>query len=111
AHKSGRHGLVRVDREHPFHFVWAGSGEHFFWNSTTAYNLIGWRDENVIRESIDRLAKLKVNRLRVAIIPPRVNCGQQWYEPTVTNDARFTFCVNAWPAARPDSVDDPGFDT
>ena len=109
--QGNRKGPVRVDREHPFHFVWEGTGEHFFWNSTTTYALIGWRDDKIIRESIDRLAILKVNRLRAAIIPPRVKGGAQWFEPTVTNDAHFTFCVNAWPAARPDSVDDPGFDT
>jgi len=111
ARKSGDKGLVRVDKEHPWHFLWEGTGEHFFWNGTTTYALIGWRDDAVIRESIDRLAKLQVNRLRVALIPPRVKGGMQWFEPTVTNDAHFTFCVNAWPAARPDDVNDPGFDT
>jgi hypothetical protein len=111
ARKGKRKGPVRVDRQHPFHFIWEGTGEYFFWNATTTYTLIGWRDDSIIRESIDRLVKLKVNRLRVAIIPPRVRGGIQWYEPTVTNDAHFTFLVNAWPATRPDSVDDPGFDT
>ena len=104
-----RKGIVRVDREYPNHFVREGSGEHFFWNSTTTYALIGWRDDAVIRESIDRLARLKINRIRAAIVPPRVNSGMQWREPVVTNDAHFSFCVNAWPAARPESVDDPGF--
>ncbi len=110
AQQGQRKGLVRVDKEHPFHFVWEGTGEHYFWNSTTAYALIGWRDDAVIRESIDRLARLGINRARVAIVPPRVRGGIQWKEPAITNDADFTFCVNAWSAERPDSVGDPGFD-
>lgn len=105
-----RRGLVRVDRNYPWHFVWEGTGEHYFWNATTTYALIGWRDEAVIRQAIDRLAALKVNRLRVAIIPPRVAGGQQWYEPNVVTTNQFTFRVNAWPASRPDALDDPGFD-
>jgi hypothetical protein len=27
---SNRKGLVRVDSEHPFHFIWEGTGEHYF---------------------------------------------------------------------------------
>jgi hypothetical protein len=30
-------GLLRVDRAHPWHFAWEGTGEHFFSNSTDAY--------------------------------------------------------------------------
>jgi len=37
ARKGNRPGLLRVDREHPFHFIYEGTGEHFFWNSTTTY--------------------------------------------------------------------------
>jgi hypothetical protein len=105
-----RRGPVRVDKNYPFHFVWEGTGEHYFWNGTTTYALMGWRDEAVIRQTIDRLAALKVNRIRVAIIPPRVAGGMQWYEPNVVTNERFTFRLNAWVAARPDSLDDPGHD-
>ena len=63
--RAGRRGLLRVDKEHPWHFVWEGTGEHYFWNGTTTYWLLGWDDET-IRGNIDRLARLKVNRLRVA---------------------------------------------
>src|SRR5689334_5726663 len=38
-------GIVRVDQEHPTHFVYEGTGEHFFYNSTTAYWLLGWKDD------------------------------------------------------------------
>ena len=41
ARDAGRRGLVRVDREHPWHFVWGGTGEHYFWNGTTTYWLMG----------------------------------------------------------------------
>jgi hypothetical protein len=60
ARDSRRRGLIRVDREHPWHFLWEGTGEHYFWNGTTTYWLLGWDDET-IRNSIDRLAGLKVN--------------------------------------------------
>ncbi|MGH7956025.1 MAG: DUF5060 domain-containing protein, partial [Opitutaceae bacterium] len=62
-----RPGPVRVDQEHPTHFVHDGTGGHFFYNSTTAYWLLGFQDDAVIRESIDRLARLEVNRIRVAL--------------------------------------------
>jgi hypothetical protein len=35
--ESRRLGLVRVDKDHPWHFVWEGTGEHYFWNGTTTY--------------------------------------------------------------------------
>lgn len=108
--KSPRRGPVRVDREHPFHFVWEGTGEHYFWNSTTAYALIGWRDEEVIRESIDRLHRLKINRIRAAVFPPRVKGADEWSEPTVMNDSLFSFLSNPWVAAHPESVNNPDFD-
>src|SRR6185437_11484543 len=53
ARAGSRKGMVRVDPEHPTHFQFAGTGEHFFYNGTTAYWLLGWRDDAVIRESID----------------------------------------------------------
>src|SRR5262249_23468777 len=30
-----RRGVLRVDRDHPWHFVWEGTGELFFFNGTT----------------------------------------------------------------------------
>jgi hypothetical protein len=107
ARSAGRQGLVRVDKEHPWHFVWAGTGEHYFWNGTTTYWLLGWDDET-IRRSIDRLAGLKVNRLRVAICG-RVKDGRAWYENVFPTE-KFSFLMNPWVAQRPDSVENPGFD-
>lgn len=103
-----RRGITRVDKAFPWHFIWEGTGEHYFWNGTTTYSLMGW-DEATIRQSIDRLHKLKVNRLRVAINSARVKDGMAWFEP-VFPTKNFSFLLNPWLAARPDSVDNPGFD-
>ncbi len=102
-------GMLRVDREFPFHFVWEGSGEHYFWNGTTTYWLLGWQDDKVINAAIDRLAALKVNRLRVALCG-RTHSGNRWHEAKVIGTDQFKFRLNPWMAARPDSPDDPGFD-
>jgi hypothetical protein len=47
-----RRGLIRVDPQHPWHFLWEGTGEHYFFNGATAYWLMGWQDEKVIQSSI-----------------------------------------------------------
>ena len=103
-----RSGIVHVDPLHPYHFIDSGTGEHFFYNSTTAYALVGLR-EPLMQESIERLAHLKVNRIRCALYGARVPSGEAWGEPVYNSDD-FAFLMNPWPAARPDSVDDPGFD-
>lgn len=102
-------GIVRVDSEHPTHFVWSGTGEHFFWNSTTTYWLLGNRDDRVIRESIDRLAKLKINRVRVAL-NARTYGGMRWKEPMVVSDDSFQFRLEPWRAAYPEDIENPGYD-
>ena len=107
ARNTGRRGLIRVDKEHPWHFLWQGTGEHYFWNGTTTYWLLGWDDET-IRESIGRLSRLKVNRLRTAI-NGRVRNGRAWYENVYPTE-QFSFLMNPWVAERPDSVENPGFD-
>ena len=107
ARDAGRRGLIRVDKDYPWHFLWEGTGEHYFWNGTTTYWLLGWDDET-IRGNIDRLAGLKVNRLRTAI-NGRVKDGQAWYENVYPTE-KFSFLMNPWVAQRPDSVEDPGFD-
>ena len=43
ATKSNRKGMVRVDKQHPWHFVWDGTGEHYFYFGTTTYWLLGWK--------------------------------------------------------------------
>jgi hypothetical protein len=64
---NGRRGLVRIDPQNRWHFVWEGTGEHYFFNGTTAYWLMGWRDEQVIQSCIERLHQLKINRMRVTV--------------------------------------------
>jgi hypothetical protein len=103
-------GPIRVDPDHPHHFIRAGSNEHYFWNGTTTYWLLGVQDDARISQAIDRLARLKVNRIRVAL-NARTKDGSRWYEPQVTNSKLFQFRVNPWPAKDPDNVENPQFDT
>jgi len=102
-----RRGQLRVDPQFPQHFVWAGTGEHYFWNGTTTYYLMGWEDDAIIRQTIDRLAALKVNRLRVLVYGR--NHDRPWSQP-VKSTPQFKLYLNPWPAKRPDDVKDPGFD-
>lgn len=91
--KSSRRGPIRIDPEHRWHFVWEGTGEHYFFNGTTAYWLMGWRDEQVIRSIIDRLHRLQVNRVRVTVGGrTRLTYG----EPVMTGSNWTTF-VTPWP--------------
>jgi hypothetical protein len=102
-----RRGIVRVDQKYPWHFIWEGSGEHYFLNGTTAFLLMGWTDEKVIQASIDRLHRLKVNRMRV-LLAGRPSMSF-WSEPIIPS-SEFHVCLNPWVAERPDSLDNPGFD-
>ncbi len=102
-----RKGIVRIDPEYPAHFQFEGSKERFFWNGTTAYWLAGWDDET-IRDSLDRLDQAKVTRVRAAL-SGRVKDGNAWFEPVVPSE-KFSFLLNPWVAAQPDSVEQPGFD-
>jgi hypothetical protein len=85
-----RPGVVRVDREHPTPFIFDGSGAHLFYNSTTAYWLLGFQDDAVIRGSIDRLARLTVNRIRVAL-SGRTESGMRRKEPLIVSNGDFQY--------------------
>jgi len=106
---SHRRGLVRVDPDYPSHFIWAGTGEHYFWNGLTTYALMGWQDEEQIHAIIDRAAKLKVNRLRVSLNGPRVADASRWYEPLQPSE-QFHFLFGPWVAAQPGNIHEPGWD-
>ena len=106
---SHRKGLVRVDADHPWHFVWEGTGEHYFWNGLTTYALMGWQSDDDIRAVIDRAARLKINRLRVTLNGPRVADATRWYEP-LKPSAKFHFLFGPWLGAHPDNIHDPGWD-
>ncbi len=101
-----RKGLLRVDPQHRWHFLWEGTGEHYFWNGTTTYWLMGWDDDAVIRGIIDRLAGLKVSRLRALLAGRAISF---WGEPIVPC-CGFRMNLNPWVAARPDDPTNPGFD-
>ena len=102
----GRRGPIRVDPDHPWHFIWEGTGEHYFFNGTTAYWLMGWRDERIIRNSLERLVRLKVNRARV-LLSGRTNT--MYGEPAM-NTAEWSLFLSPWPAAKADDFYHPGFD-
>ena len=70
-----RRGPIRVDPQYRWHFIWEGTGEHYFFNGTTAYWLMGWKDERIIRFSLERLHRLKVNRLRVLLAGRQTTCS------------------------------------
>jgi hypothetical protein len=101
-----RRGPVRVDAKYPWHFIWEGTGEHYFFNGTTAYWLIGWKDDRIINYSLERLHRLKVNRVRVTIAG-RTN---MFYGEPVMLGENFTVYVTPWPAQKPDDIYHPGFD-
>jgi hypothetical protein len=101
-----RRGPIRVDPQYPWHFIWEGTGEHYFFNGTTAFWLVGWRDEGTIRYSIERLLKLKINRLRVLLAG---NANIFWGEPVMTGD-NFSYALRPWISQKPESFDQPGID-
>jgi hypothetical protein len=103
---SGRRGPVRVDPQNRWHFLWEGTGEHYFFNGITAYWLIGWRNEEVIRATIERLHRLKVNRIRVTVAG-RTNT---FYGEPVLPGQNWTSLITPWPAKTPEDIFHPGFD-
>jgi hypothetical protein len=101
-----RRGPIRIDPKYPWHFIWEGTGEHYFFSGTTAYFLLGWKDERIIQYSIDRLHRLKVNRLRVTIAGRE---DDMLGEPVINSD-NFTTYPTPWPAQHGDDMYHPGFD-
>src|SRR5262249_11410585 len=92
-----RSGVLRIDRDYPWHFVWEGSGTHFFLNGATAFLLMGWDSEQVIRDCIDRFHRLRVNRIRV-LLDGRT--GHFWGEP-IRPGNKFRAYLNPWLAEQP----------
>jgi Protein of unknown function (DUF4038)/Domain of unknown function (DUF5060) len=101
-----RRGPLRVDPQYPWHFIWEGTGEHYFFNGTTAFWLMGWRDERTIQYGIERLHELKINRLRV-LLSGAANI--YWGEPVMTGE-NFTYMLRPWMAQAPESFERPGLD-
>ncbi len=101
-----RRGPLRVDPKYPWHFIWEGTGEHYFFNGTTAFWLMGWREERIINNSIERLHRLKINRIRVLLSGA---ANTFWGEPVMTGDS-FTMMLRPWMAQAPESFEHPGID-
>ena len=111
ARNVGRRGPIRIDPQNRWHFVWEGTGEHYFFNGTTAYWLIGWRDDHVIQSSLERLHLSKINRLRVTI----AGRTSLYYGEPVMAGTSWTPFITAWSSragnfGRPDDIYYPGFD-
>src|SRR5271157_239643 len=101
-----RRGPIRVDPQYPWHFIWEGTREHYYFNGTTAFWLMGWREERIIQDAIERLHQLKINRLRV-LLAGATNI--LWGEPVMPGDS-FTLFLRPWMAEKPESFDHPGID-
>jgi len=101
-----RHGPIRIDPQYPFHFIWEGTGKHYFFNGTTAFWLMGWSDEKVIEASLERFHRLKINRVRVTVAGRTKNF---FGEPVMTGE-NWTVFITPWPAKVPEDVFHPGFD-
>ena len=53
-------GILRVDPQYPWHFIWGRYRRAFlFFNGTTAYWMMGWKDDRTIEYSIARLHRLE----------------------------------------------------
>jgi hypothetical protein len=101
-----RRGPIRVDPAYPWHFIWEGTKEHYFFNGTTAYFLMGWRDERVIGSILNRLHRLKINRMRV-LLSGRLNT---MYGEPIVNTSEWSVFLSPWPAVKADDFYHPGFD-
>jgi hypothetical protein len=104
---SKRQGIIKTDKDYPFHFLESNQGKHWFWNGTTTYQILAF-DDATIEASLRRLAKLGINRIRVAICG-RTKDGTRWNEPLVQKSKNFTFQMEPWIARQPESQEDPQF--
>ena len=102
-----RRGPIRVDPKYPWHFIWEGTGEHYFFNGTTAFWMVGWRDDHVINYTIERLHRLKINRIR-ALVAGAANIF--WGEPVMTGDNFTHDAATLGREADPGSFEHPGID-
>lgn len=99
-------GPIRVDPEHRWHFVWEGTGEHYYFYGDTAFWLMGWRDERTIVNNLERLHRLKINRVRV-LIHGRAN---NFYTEPIQLGPNFTMFMAPWVAQKAEDLYFPGYD-
>jgi hypothetical protein len=101
-----RRGPIRVDPQSRWHFIWEGTGEHYFFNGTTAYWLAGWQDDGVITSVLERLHRLKINRIRVTL----AGRTHLFYGEPVMAGKNWTPFITPWPATAAEDIYHPGFD-
>ncbi len=101
-----RRGMLAVDPAYPWHFLWTGTGEHFFFNGTTAYFIMGWKEDRIVDFSIERLHRLKVNRMRVAIAGREAT----FFGEPVMNGPGWSVFLTPWHAEHSDDYSHPGWD-
>jgi len=101
-----RRGPIRVDPEHRWHFIWEGTGEHYYFYGDTAFWLMGWRDDEVIKSNLERLHRLKINRVRV-LIHGRAN---SFYSEPIVPRSNFTMFISPWLAEMAEDLCRPGYD-
>lgn len=101
-----RRGPLRVDPDYRWHFIREGAGGHYFLNGTTAFWLMGWSDESIIANSLERLHRLKINRVRVLIAG---RSDSHYGEPVQSRDG-FTIYLSPWRVDKADDLYHPGFD-
>lgn len=99
-------GPIRVDPQYRWHFIWEGTGEHYYFYGDTAYWLMGWRDDRIIINNLERLHRLKINRVRV-LIHGRAN---SFYSEPIVPGSNFTMFISPWLAERPEDLYRPGYD-
>jgi hypothetical protein len=102
-------GMLRVDPQNPYHFIWSGTSEHYFWNGTTSYLLFGWQNGQTIYHILDRLDSLKVNHMRTALCG-RIRDGKSWSEPKLKNTDNFSMQLSPWLVDNKDSIENITFD-
>ena len=101
-----RRGVVRVDKEHPWHFVWEGTGEHYFLNGKTAFLLMGWLDDGSSGGPRPAASPQGQSAARAA----GGRAVEQLLGRADHSQPRFRAFLNPWMAERPDDPTHPGFD-
>ena len=107
AEESGHEGLIEVNPDYPFHFRHSQSGRPWFWNSTTAYILMGLENPTTATK---RFEDKGINRIRVSLCPSRQSDGGRWHEPQVCHREDFTYLYGPWPCRNPSDQANPQFD-
>lgn len=106
---SDNKGLIKVDPQYPFHFIWSGSNKHYFWNGTTAYLFYGIKDTIDLYSGIDRLSELGINNMRTSLFAA-VNDFKKMNEPQIEKNPWFTGKLSPWLDQTADSIINMKFD-